>query len=122
MPNMQKFLRGFKFAINGLVYAIRTQLNVRVQLFSVLIVAVAGFCYQISSLEWLAVVICIGAVLLAELMNTAIETLVDMVSPEFNTKAGLVKDIAAAAVLITALMALAVALIIFVPKIFFNAA
>ncbi|RYG19527.1 MAG: diacylglycerol kinase family protein [Chitinophagaceae bacterium] len=119
---MQKFFRGFKFAANGLIYAVKTQLNVRVQLFVVVLIVAAGFLFKISSLEWLAVVICIGVVLLAELMNTAIETLVDLVSPEFNPKAGLVKDIAAGAVLIVALMAFAVALIIFVPKIFIDAA
>ncbi|WAC41354.1 diacylglycerol kinase family protein [Pedobacter sp. SL55] len=115
---MQKFFRGFTFALNGLIYAIKTQLNVRVQLFAALLVVIAGFSFNISFLEWLAIAICVGCVLAAELMNTSLEALVDLVSPEFNPKAGLVKDIAAAAVLIIALMALTVALIIFVPKIF----
>jgi undecaprenol kinase/diacylglycerol kinase (ATP) len=79
-------------------------------------VVVAGWHFSISVAEWLAIVLCVGAVLVTELINTAIETLVDMVSPEFNVKAGLVKDIAAAAVLIAAIMAVIVALIIFVPK------
>ena len=119
---MQKFFRGFKFAVNGLIYSFKTQLNIRVQLFAVVLLFIAGVLFHISSLEWLAIVICVGAVLAAELMNTAIEVLVDLVSPEFNAKAGLVKDIAAGAVLLAALMSLTVALIIFVPKIFFNAA
>ena len=78
----------------------------------------AGWCFDISKMEWVAVVICIGCVFAMELVNTAIERLVDLVSPKFNAKAGLVKDIAAAAVLIASMMSLAVGLIIFVPKIF----
>lgn len=113
---MQRFFKGFKFAANGLRYTIKTQLNFKIQLFAVLMVVAAGFFFHISLLEWIAIVVCIGAVLAAELMNTAIETLVDLVSPEFNPKAGIVKDIAASSVLVMALMALTVALIIFVPK------
>ena len=82
------------------------------------LVVTAGWYFEISKGEWLAIVICIGLVMVTELINTAIEILVDCVSPEFNVKAGLVKDIAAGAVLVAALVALLVAFIIFVPKIF----
>ncbi|MNR31144.1 Undecaprenol kinase [compost metagenome] len=81
-------------------------------------VLLAGWHFEVSFLEWIALIVCISSVLAAELFNTAIEVLVNLVSPEFNPKAGLVKDIAAAAVLIVALMSLVVGLIIFVPKIF----
>ena len=115
---MRKFFNGFKFALSGLMFASKTQLNIKVQLFAAVIVVVAGFLFKISFSEWLAITICTGCVLAAELLNTSIEALVDLVSPEFNPKAGLVKDIAAAAVLVAALIALTVALIIFIPKIF----
>lgn len=113
---MSRFFKSFKFAINGIKYAVKTQLNFKIQLLAVLVAVGAGWYFHISGSEWLAIVLCMGAVLAAELMNTAIETLVDLVSPEFNPKAGMVKDVAAGAVLVIALTALMVALIIFVPK------
>lgn len=115
---MLRFFRSFKFATNGLKEVFKSELNFKVHLFSAVAVVVAGWHFEVSRSEWLAVILCIGLVLAAELINTAIEVLVDLVAPEFNRKAGLVKDIAASAVLVAALMSLAVGLIIFVPKIF----
>ncbi|MBV8388437.1 MAG: diacylglycerol kinase family protein [Mucilaginibacter sp.] len=113
---MNKFLRGFVYAFNGIWHAAATQLNFRVHLVCALIAVFAGYAFQISSSEWLWVIFCIGMVLVAELFNTAIEFLTDLVSPEYNKKAGLVKDMAAGAVLITAIAALIIGLVIFVPK------
>ncbi|SOD20432.1 diacylglycerol kinase family protein [Pedobacter xixiisoli] len=115
---MLRFFKSFRFASNGLKEAFKSELNFKVHLFSVVVVVLAGWCFEVSFLEWIALIVCISAVLATELFNTAIEVLVNLVSPEFNPKAGLVKDIAAAAVLIVALMSLVVGLIIFVPKIF----
>lgn len=106
------------FAANGLKQVFKTQFNFKIHSLAAISVVLFGWWLEVSVPEWLALVICIGCVLAAELMNTAIEFLVNLVSPEFNPKAGLVKDIAAGAVLVTALMSLAVSLIIFVPKIF----
>jgi diacylglycerol kinase len=113
---MKKFLRGFGYAWNGIQHATITQLNFRVHLVCALITAVLGYALQISNAEWLWIIFCIGMVLVAELFNTALEFLTDLVSPEYNKKAGLVKDMAAGAVLITAIAALAIGLMIFVPK------
>lgn len=115
---MLKVFKSFSYAINGLRRSIKTELNFKIHLSAAVFVVVAGWCFDISTLEWLALVICIGSVLAAELINTAIEALVNLVSPDFNVKAGVVKDIAAAAVLVSAIMSLVVGLIIFVPKIF----
>ena len=113
---MRKFIRGFGYALNGIWHATATQLNFRVHLVAAVIVVGAGYALQISKDEWLWVTLCIAMVLVAELFNTAIEFLVDLVSPEYNKKAGLVKDMSAGAVLITAIGALVIGLIIFVPK------
>ncbi len=76
-----------------------------------------GFLLKINTFEWLIVIVVISLVLAAETFNTAIEYLVDMVSPEENKTAGKIKDIAAGAVLITAIGALITGIIIFLPKI-----
>jgi diacylglycerol kinase len=115
---MNRFFRSFRFAAKGLSYTIATQPNFIFHLIAAVLVVMAGWYFEISKGEWLAIVICIGLVMVTELLNTAIEILVDWLSPEFNVKAGLVKDIAAGAVLVAALVALVVAFVIFVPKIF----
>ncbi len=113
---MKKFIRGFGYAFNGICQAAVTQLNFRVHLACTLLVICAGCALHISLNEWLWIIFCVALVLMAELFNTAIEYLTDLVSPEYNKKAGLVKDFSAGAVLITAIGALAIGLIIFVPK------
>jgi diacylglycerol kinase (ATP) len=114
---MNKFIRGFGYAFNGLLHAAKTQLNFRVHLVCAVIAMALGYALHISTAEWLWISLCIGMVLLTELINTAIELLVDLVSPEYNEKAGRIKDMCAAAVLITAITALVIGGVIFVPKI-----
>lgn len=116
---MTKFFRGFYYAANGLHYTFRTQLNFRVQVFSAL--GVTGLsCYLgLDTNEWLWIALAITLVLTSEMANTAVETLVDLASPEINPKAGVIKDIFAGLVLISAIFALIVALLIFLPKILY---
>lgn len=113
---MRKFIRGFGFAINGVAHACKTQLNFRVHLICALVVVVLGYTLKLSTAEWLWIALAIGLVLVTELINTAIELLVDLVSPEYNKKAGLIKDMCAAGVLVTAITSLVIGLIIFLPK------
>lgn len=114
---MRKFIRGFVHAFNGIAYAANTQLNFRVHLVAALTACFLGYALHISAHEWMWIICCIALVLTTELLNTAIEILTDMISPEFNPKAGHVKDAAAGAVLVTAIFALITGLIIFLPKI-----
>ncbi|WP_158826002.1 diacylglycerol kinase family protein [Mucilaginibacter lacusdianchii] len=113
---MQKFIRGFGYAFKGLRYATATQLNFRVHLVAMLTVAFMGYALHISQQEWLWIGLCIALVLVVELINTAIETLTDLVSPDYNVKAGIVKDVSAGAVLLAAIFALITGLVIFLPK------
>lgn len=113
---MRKFIRGFGYALNGIWHASVTQLNFRVHLVAALVAVYAGYALHISKNEWLWIILSIALVLVAELFNTALEFLVDLVSPEYNKKAGLVKDMSAGAVLITAIGALLIGLMIFLPK------
>jgi diacylglycerol kinase (ATP) len=113
---MNKLWKSFGYAFKGFVYACRTQLNLRIHLVITGIALLSGWYLKISTSEWLWILLCIAIVITAELLNTAIETLTDLVSPSFNIKAGHVKDIAAAAVTITALFAVITGCIIFIPK------
>ena len=114
---MKKFFKGFVFAFQGIRYTFKTQINFRVQcLLAVLIISLC-FYLKISLSEWLWIIGATTVVLVAELGNTAIETLVDLVSPEYNSKAGIIKDISAGFVLIAALAALIIGLLILLPKI-----
>ena len=115
--SLRKLIRSFGYAFKGIGYATATQLNFRVHLVATLVAVYLGYALHISVNEWQWVVLTITLVFVTELLNTAIETLVDLVSPEFNEKAGRVKDVAAGAVVITALFAVINALFIFLPKV-----
>jgi diacylglycerol kinase len=115
---MSRMIKSFGFAVSGLRYAFKTQPNFKFHCFATVVVVGAGYYLQLERSDWLWILAAIGLVLVAELLNTAIETLVDLVSPGFHVKAGIVKDTAAAAVLVSALIAAGIGLLIFVPKIF----
>lgn len=113
---MKSFLKGFYFAFNGIKYSFKTQLNFRIHAFMSVLALFLSYILQIAIRELIWIIFAISQVLVVELINTAIETLVDLVSPEFNPKAGLIKDISAAAVLIAAIFAFLVGCFVFLPK------
>ena len=113
---MKKFLKSFVYSFKGLHYAFKTQLNFQIECAATILVIALGCVMKINVEEWLWVSLAIALVLVLELINTAIEVLVDLVSPEFNPKAGIVKDVASAAVLVGALFSVVIALFIFLPK------
>jgi diacylglycerol kinase (ATP) len=113
---MKKLIRSFGYAFNGLGYAVATQLNFRIHLVASLIAVFMGYSLHIETSEWQWVILCIALVLMAELFNTALEFLTDLVSPEYNKLAGYVKDISAGAVVVAAVFALITGAIIFLPK------
>ena len=118
MRKKRKRLRNsFKYAFEGIGEALKTEQNLKIHFIIALVVIIAGFIFKISKLEWIACVILFGLVISLELVNTAIETTVDIAMPEKNEKAKLAKDVSAGAVLVSAIMAVVVGLIIFVPKI-----
>jgi len=111
-----KCLCSFGPAFAGLAHLVRTQVNFRVHLLAVVVVVAAGFYFQITTPEWLAVILSFALVLGAEAMNTGLEFLADAVHPEQHPLVGKAKDCAAAAVLICALASVAVAAMIFGPR------
>ena len=92
------FRKSFLFAIQGFRTAVVTERNIKVMLDVGALAVVAGIVLQIDLLSWAIILLCCAVVIMAELFNTAIETVVDLVSPEFHPLAGRAKDIAAAAV------------------------
>ncbi|ASU33575.1 diacylglycerol kinase [Mucilaginibacter xinganensis] len=113
---MKKLIRSFGYAFKGLAYATTSQLNFRIHLFATALALLLGYLLHIAAGEWQWIMLCITIVLVTEIFNTMIETLVDLVSPDYNEKAGRVKDMAAGAVVIAAAFALITGIIIFLPK------
>lgn len=113
---MKQRLHSFKHAIRGIRMVLKSERNMQIHLIFVLLVTVFGFLFNISPEEWMFCLLAFGLVMGAEMMNTAVETIVDLVSPDYHPLAGRAKDIAAGAVLITAIVAAITGLIIFVPR------
>ncbi len=115
--SIKKRIQSFGFAFKGIAHVFANEHNMWIHLCAAFCVIVSGFYFHIDRTEWLFVLLCIGGVIAAELVNSAIEKLVDLVSPQQNINAGLIKDIAAGAVLIIAIVSVIVGAIIFIPKI-----
>lgn len=113
---MGGFLKGFVFAWRGIAAGARGR-NFRVMLVVAVAVIISGYLLKISSLEWSLVMLATGLVLGLELINTAGEKLVDILSPDHDPRYGMVKDILAGAVLLAAAAAAVVGMLIFWPKI-----
>lgn len=118
----ENFGKSFKYAVSGIIYCIKTQRNILIQLFFAIIAICLGIFLKISKFEWAIIIFTIMFVIFAEMLNTAVETVVDLVTEEFNAKAKIAKDVAAGAVLISAINAICMGLIIFLDKliIYFN--
>lgn len=110
-------LKSLRFAFRGMLILIRSEHSVMVQLGIGILVSVIGFLVGLSATEWILQTLCIGLILAAEGMNTAVEKLCDFVNPGPDPKIGRVKDIAAGGVGFAAVMAIIVGLIIYIPKV-----
>ena len=115
--SLKKTFRSFVFAFRGIRLVIRYENNTRIHLLAAASALVAGFALQLTYIEWTIIITQIALVWAAEAFNSAIEKIVDFVSPEFNPKAGAIKDIAAGAVLFIAIGAAITGTIIFGRKI-----
>ncbi len=113
--DFKKQIRSFGYAWKGIRCVMGKEQNLSFHLIATLCAVTGGVFFSITRMEWIAVILCIGMVIGAELFNSAIERIVDLVSPQRHPLAGQIKDIAAGAVLICALTALIIGLIIFIP-------
>ena len=115
--SISTLVKSFGHALNGLKILFKEEYNARIHLLAAITVVIAGYFFEISTIEWIAIVFAIGFVLTMEAINSAIEGLSDFVSPEKHEMIKKIKDLSAAGVLISALTALVIGLIVFVPKI-----
>jgi diacylglycerol kinase (ATP) len=109
----RSLLWSFNWAIEGIVYALRTQRNMRLHALAAILVLSAAVVLDVTRLEMVALLFAIGLVLSAELINTAIEATVDLTVDRFDARAKIAKDVAAGGVLISSLIAVAVGYVIF---------
>lgn len=115
MARSRSLAASFGFAFAGLWYVLRTQRNARIHTAVALAAIAASLIFRIHGTDWAVLALAIGSVFAAELVNTALESLVDLVSPEYHELARIAKDTAAGAVLVTALASVAAGLCIFGP-------
>ncbi len=115
---MHKTFLAVRNALNGLRMAFKNERNFRIEICCACIALVMAILLKLNQVSWLIIVLNICLVLTAELLNTAIESLADLACKEINPVIKIIKDVSAAAVLLTALTAVVCALIIFIPAIF----
>ncbi len=118
----EQFIRGrrnsFKYAFSGFFYVLKTQKNAWLHLAATIVVVAVSLWLNIGRLEWLAILLVIGLVWMAEFMNTALEVIVDLASPEKHPLAKVAKDVGAASVLIAAILSVIIGVsILFQPLI-----
>lgn len=114
---LQSLNNAFKNAFNGLKFVFTTQRNAKIHLLISLLVFLCGVFFRISLTQWIGIVIVVGLVWAAECMNTGVEKLTDLASPEYHILARVAKDCAAAAVLMTSITSVIVGFIVFIPRV-----
>lgn len=110
-------VNSFKYAFEGLLTLFKSEPNALIHLLAVLVVVFLGIFFEIDKQDWIIVLLLFALVFISELFNSAIEYLSDIISTEYHPLIKKIKDMAAAAVLISALISLGIGLLIFIPKI-----
>jgi len=113
----KKIIKSFKDAIKGIIYIFQTQRNFRIQVACFLIAVIAAFILDLNFYQVAIIVFASGFVLMGEMINTGLEKLVDLISPEYHPLAGRIKDISAGVVLVASIVAVIIGIIIFLPAI-----
>jgi diacylglycerol kinase (ATP) len=116
--SFSKRIKSFSHAFRGVGHLLRTEANARIHLTIMVLVSIFGLYFGITRSEWLVILLCFSIVMSLEAMNTAIERLTDLASPGRHPLAGHAKDVAAAAVLWSAIMSVIIGLVIFWPYVF----
>ncbi len=113
-------LKSFRYAVNGLKLLVLREHNARIHVLATVIAILGGFFLKVGSMEWIVILIVIAIVFIAELFNTALEHLCDFVKPEYNQVIKEVKDLAAGAVLVSAMLAVTIGIILLFALSFLN--
>ncbi|WP_059102657.1 diacylglycerol kinase family protein [Shouchella shacheensis] len=111
----RRLLRSFRFAFEGLLHVVKNEQNMQIHLVAGVVVLTLGFLLNIPLAHWLILLLVVGGMLTLEIMNTAIERTVDLVSEDYHPLAKRAKDVAAAAVFVFCLFAIGIGLLIFIP-------
>ena len=114
---IKKLINSFTYPIKGLKYAYRNEQNLTVDVGISILVLIASFIFKLELTEWVVVIFTIGAVISLELVNTAIEAAIDLVTEEYHPLAKVAKDTSAAAVFVMAVVAVIIGIVIFLPKV-----
>jgi len=107
----------FQHAFDGIVYTVKSQPNFRFHLLASICATLLGIYFQISLIEWLVIIFTINMVLVAEMVNTSIESVIDLITLERRQDAKIAKDVSAGMVLVSAVLAICIGFVIFLPKI-----
>jgi len=113
--NLLKVIRSFGPALKGMKTAVVSENNFHIHLTGAIVVIALGWYFHLQRNDWLWLNAAIGLVFITEYLNTAIEKLTDLVSPQHDERAGKVKDIAAGAVLMAAIIAIVIGVLVFFP-------
>lgn len=113
-----KIIKSFKYALTGIKEAFKSEKNMKVHFALAFLAIILAIILNLSPAEWAILILTIGLVFVLELVNTSLEKIVDLVSPEIKEEARIAKDIAAAGVLVSAVVAILVGSFLFLPKIF----
>jgi len=114
---MKKFIDSVNHSISGIIHAFKTEKNMKIHFGVSLLVIIASILMHVTRFELIAIVISITLVMLAELLNTAVEAIVDLITDEYHELARIAKNVAAGAVTLTAVNALVVGYLVFFRKI-----
>ena len=109
--------KSFRYAFEGIIAGIKKERNMKIHCMAMVLVIAAGIILKLSITEWCICLVLFGVILALELVNTAIEAVVDLVTEEYRPLAKLAKDTAAGAVLIASIMAAGAGVLIFLPKV-----
>ncbi|MGG4342745.1 diacylglycerol kinase family protein [Paenibacillus lautus] len=112
-PHRQSLYRAFGCAIRGILTAVQTERNMKIHIAAALIVFIAAALLQLDRMSWLFLLLAIALVFIAELVNTAVEAVIDLISPEEHVLARVAKDTAAGAALVAAVFAVVIGILVF---------
>jgi undecaprenol kinase len=118
MKEWKRLLKSFSFAWEGIVFTFKNEKNMKIHCAAALFVCMTAWMFDLSKTEWLIILIAIGVVFSLEMVNTAVERVVDLVAPEFHPLAKIAKDVAAGAVFVFVMISVIIGAIIFFPHFF----
>ncbi|WP_090232113.1 diacylglycerol kinase family protein [Lentibacillus halodurans] len=113
-----KSVFGFIHAWNGLKAITRTERNFRIHIMAAVFAVAAGLAFRLSVIKWSVIILVIGLVLIAEILNTAIEKMLDYLKPDLHPQAKFIKDLAAGSVLVSAVIAVLAGMLVFIPELY----